>query len=489
MYATSVASYVVYPVLTAVFVVYYSVVLVLFWRRWRLSPIRHMMPRHMFLASVFAACFSTLICFAHIVNDTISYFAFIIICQIPFCLTCDIYVVIGASLYLAFNKTQDQLKLNALAQQRGDVDRQMEIARWIRVSNTLLKPRTGVIFMAISVSAQVLVQTVYGLYHWADVSNTMADADNANPYVSTFTNVAVYKSLVNTLIFVVLAFRLRIVVDAHGMKQNLKRIGKWSLIGFAVYLALYPFMKYFVFNPSNPITAVIACIVFTFSATIPVWQTYQPDHTAVDDATHIKLNMFEKLLNTKAGYDAFYDQLTREFAVENLLFWTETETFRKSFQSGRGIIRQGFFPDHQAGSVSLPTDTGRVDLPNGKDADSAAQMARSIYAKYIGNDAPLEVNLSSDLFRYYRAFFESGDDITTKDGFGPLLFARASACILALMESNSLAHFKVRHAAVWQGFLDSLQEATVLDRFTIGVDDSITPHRPDAGTSHSPSIA
>ncbi|XXQ38692.1 RGS domain-containing protein [Plasmodiophora brassicae] len=481
MYAKDAAGFVVYPVLSSLFAVYYSVVLVLFWRRRRLSPIRHMMPRHMFLASVFAAAFSFLILFTHIVNDSISYFAFILITQTPFCISCDIYVVISASLYLAFNRTQDQLKL---AQPGADgSSRQRSIARWIHVSNVLLKPRIGAVFMLVSVSVQLLVQIIYGWHHWDDVSVSMAYADISNPFVATFTNVAIYKSLVNTVLFVILAFRLRIVVDAHGMKQNLKRIGKWVLFGFTIYLAMYPFGDYFAFNPTSPIIAALAFIVFTFSATIPVWQTTQPEHIAIEDITQAKANLFEKLLNTKPGYEAFREQLTREFAIENLLFWTETEAFRKSFLAGRPhVIRQGFFPD--AGSA-----LGAADQGSDRDVRPFADMATSIYSKFIAQEAPLQVNLSSDLFRYYHAFFEGGEDIAGKDGFGPLLFARASACILALMESNSLAYFKVHRPDIWQGFLDSLQEESVLDRFTIGVDDNTMPFRTGASNSHSPSTA
>jgi len=139
--------------------------------------------------------------------------------------------------------------------------------------------------------------------------------------------------------------------------------------------------------------ALITAVAFAFFAST-VWPLYrsiwQPpileDLNIPDSVTTLR-----GILSTPLGVDSFKRFLTKEFSVENILFYLEVEEYRKKKIA---LMEEG-------------TEAEQLQLVG---------EAQGIYSKYIGADSPFQVNLPSlvvaDLQNNLKRQFNSTKDST-----------------------------------------------------------------------------
>eukprot|EP00474_Spongospora_subterranea_P001871 CRZ02329.1 hypothetical protein [Spongospora subterranea] len=133
-----------------------------------------------------------------------------------------------------------------------------------------------------------------------------------------------------------------------------------------------------------------------------------------------KQHELERFLRTEKGFAAFKAHLMKEFSVENLLFWSDVQKFKASCTG-----------DSQMTSSTL-------------------QIANDIYHKYLAEEAPLEVNLPSELIKQFRQeiFVLSLDGSTINSN----TFDKAAFQILELMKVDSLKRFLLTNPPSWSEF-------------------------------------
>jgi len=148
------------------------------------------------------------------------------------------------------------------------------------------------------------------------------------------------------------------------------------------------------------------------------------------------------VLSTPTGVDSFKKFLTKEFSVENILFYLEVEDFRKATREA--------------------IDGGRKD--NQDSLTNLMGLAQRVHAKYIMVDSPFQINLpdivvdqlKADLRTEFkpgvdrkplleRASSVAKDDGDDGDSYGvrtpPTLFDAAQKNIFNLMSTDSLPRY------------------------------------------------
>eukprot|EP01006_Ploeotia_vitrea_P039096 TRINITY_DN66311_c4_g4_i2.p1 TRINITY_DN66311_c4_g4~~TRINITY_DN66311_c4_g4_i2.p1 ORF type:complete len:556 (-),score=324.22 TRINITY_DN66311_c4_g4_i2:198-1865(-) len=178
------------------------------------------------------------------------------------------------------------------------------------------------------------------------------------------------------VLFLGFALNLRQVVDGFRIKEELRVTGVISI------LAVIPwFLFNNVWESANNSTfpfstlALIVAIITAFVAST-VWPLYRSivrppslDHLNIPD----NVSSLDGLLTVPEGFQSFKEFLSREFSVENLLFWQEVERFRQL--------------------------KAKPDTP----PEALISMAQSLYAKYIIRGSPFEVNLPSPIVKQLTA--------------------------------------------------------------------------------------
>jgi hypothetical protein len=77
------------------------------------------------------------------------------------------------------------------------------------------------------------------------------------------------------------------------------------------------------------------------------------------------------VLDTTEGFDAFYEFLKEELAIENLVFWKTSREYRKNF--------------------------GKEGITHAGKPQTSEEYARYIYQEFIADDAPLQVNIGFEV--------------------------------------------------------------------------------------------
>jgi len=250
-------------------------------------------------------------------------------------------------------------------------------------------------------------------------------------------------------VFVVFAFSMRTVVENFRIKEELKWTGllaiaaviPWLIFNNAaktVNTTIFPFSTLFV--------VIAVSIAFLLSTLWPLYRSITQSQATMLDMEAIPDNMdtLTGILSTPTGIDSFKKFLTKEFSVENILFYLEVEEFRKATKEA--------------------IDSGKKD-----NQDSLTQLmglAQRVHAKYIMTDSPFQINLpdnvveqlKKDLLREFKPGFErkplmervgsksEDNEIDVgSDAYGirtpPTLFDAAQKNIFQLMSTDSLPRY------------------------------------------------
>jgi hypothetical protein len=176
-------------------------------------------------------------------------------------------------------------------------------------------------------------------------------------------------------VFIWFGWSLRQVVDGFKIKAELKFT---SLVGVAAVI------PWFVFNnllkeintktfPFSTLFLIIAAVAAYGASTLwPLYRSIFQTSVLEDLEVPANISTLRGLLSTPQGFESFKRFLTKEFSVENILFYQEVAEFRKL----------------------------KKDLAADPDADlKLLGKAQGVYAKYIIIDAPFQVNLPDVIVR------------------------------------------------------------------------------------------
>jgi len=167
------------------------------------------------------------------------------------------------------------------------------------------------------------------------------------------------------VVFLFLAFKLRQVVDGFKIKEELKFTG-WTAVSVLIPWILFNFpltnVNEEVFPFSTFFLVLGVSAAFCVSTLWPLYRSYFAPPSIEEANVPEDLTTLQGLLAHKAGIASFKKFLTKEFSVENILFFEEIEEYRKKKKDG------------------------------GEELELIGEAQR-IYAKYIIVDSPFQVNL------------------------------------------------------------------------------------------------
>jgi len=218
-----------------------------------------------------------------------------------------------------------------------------------------------------------------------------------------------------------MAFKLRQVVDGFKIKEELRLTGIVAIcvcipwIGFnnwakRINNEVFPFSTFFLL--------VGVSVAFGLSTLWPLYRSYFAP-PMIEDRFSRDLDTLQGLLSDKEGLASFKQFLTKEFSVENILFYEEIEEYRAKKR-------------HQT-EIQLLGD------------------AQKIYAKYIITDSPFQVNLS---------------DLITKDLEKQLkdIFSAAGADTGVKSESSSKNIIPLQPSAQPNPYMLNRDPPTIFDK-------------------------
>jgi len=172
--------------------------------------------------------------------------------------------------------------------------------------------------------------------------------------------------------FLGFAFKLRQVVDGFKVKEELGFTGLLvclSLVPWVIFNSYATNINNEVFPFSSLFLMMGVSISFCASTIWPLYRSYFAPPAIEEFGQSSKdLTTLQGVLSDRGGISSFKKFLTKEFSVENILFYEEIEEYRKKKKEG------------------------------GEDLELIGEAQR-IYAKYIIIDSPFQVNLPDNIVK------------------------------------------------------------------------------------------
>lgn len=227
--------------------------------------------------------------------------------------------------------------------------------------------------------------------------------------------------------FAFFTYKLRQVVEGFMIKQEMF----WTATLGVLFIPWMLFNTSFESANNDIFPFSTLCLVmgvalqFGISTIWPLWKSLEPP--AMDEVTGAPADVstLAGLLSSKLGVASFKKFLTKEFSVENILFYEEIEEYRRQKAAGRE----------------------ELDLIG---------EAQRIYAKYIIIDSPFQVNLPQTIVkeldsRLRNIFSQSPQEVMPAEApldpnyvppATPTLFDLAQANIFKLMNTDSFPRYQ-----------------------------------------------
>jgi len=177
-----------------------------------------------------------------------------------------------------------------------------------------------------------------------------------NLYFFAFVYIQVLPGLI---LLVKLAFKVRDVNECFYIKREMKReaiLGILFILGVPISFLLDDNQRLILQTVLGQIT-LVGLVSFAF--VLPLYYSYRPYQKPVAENLSMTL---EQILGTEIGRRLFAQHLTREFSVENLVFVSAVNEYKKM---------------------------------DGSDAKVVFREACHLYAFFIRREAPSEINLSA----------------------------------------------------------------------------------------------
>jgi hypothetical protein len=224
-------------------------------------------------------------------------------------------------------------------------------------------------------------------------------------------------------IFIGFAISLRAIDDGFKIKAELKvtgAIGICAVIPWVIFNNQLEDVNNEVFPFSTLFLIIAVGAALSASTVWPLYRSiFQPPalQVNVSDDCDVDITTLKGIVSSILGHKSFEAFLTKEFSVENLLFYKEVETFQEL-------------------CADETSDDGEVD-----------SQAQYLYDKYIVENSPFQVNLPATTIKKLRAAMLSKDlrgfkDNADGDAKAYTLFDPSSRNIYNLMEKDSLPRYK-----------------------------------------------
>jgi hypothetical protein len=154
-------------------------------------------------------------------------------------LMCDSFCNLALSLYLTLNIVQDQILL--FKSRRSSSHNVEKAVKMIQLLRFVLSRKAMVVFMLTAQGAMMAFKLSFFIRHPDLFAVKLADVTEAIGPVMLIENIIHMRLMISLLFFIILAWRLRLAVDAHGLKSSLKRaavvtIGLVTFSGTEFYL-------------------------------------------------------------------------------------------------------------------------------------------------------------------------------------------------------------------------------------------------------------
>jgi len=398
----------------------YSCAVLLFYFRRDVQPIKARSPMLVLINDVVLLAFVLVLCLQRIFVDDYPCVLNIWTQYIGTLVLCNTYLLRCWHLYFKYYMTQE--KLNA----RPNIDTD---------STFFIKYRrfTGVRFFATGLAC-IIVLLVIPCAVLTGVSHDIRTQSGDDCNKDTGDIILAVYAAIYVLCFLAFAVNLRQVVDGFMIKEELRYTGLVGVLAVVPWVIFNNVLKE-INRDTFPFSTLVLLIAISFALGLSTfWPLYRSIYKPpVLEDLHVPDNIrtLSGLLSDPDGFTSFKLFLSKEFSVENILFWKEVEEFR---------LKKSKTPD--------PADL-RGD-------------AQNIYGKYIIRGAPFEVNLPSNIVadlqsRLRDEFAGPGREVSasnvalvsvnaskTEDGIGentPTIFDAAQGNIFALMESDSYQRY------------------------------------------------
>jgi len=332
------------------------VAMIFFWRRRDIQPIKARLPALVIQCDVILILFELALCVQRIIVDSYPCLLNLWSGFIGLLVLFNTYMGRCWVLYFTFSLTKERLEGKKKSQSFFLRNRYFASGEFLfQVLGTLT---VILIFPAGIVTAQ-----------FPALSDTYGDNCDLR---RGFTILASYAALYLAA-FIYFAIKLRQVVDAFKIKEELKwtaAIGIVCLIPWVIFNSLSSARE--VNTDTFPFSTLFLLIgvgsALFLSTMWPLYRSYAHVEGALSEDTS-DLTTLQGCLSDKNGLNAFKKFLTKEFSVENILFYEEIEEYRARKRRGA------------------------------QDPLELLAEAQRIYAKYIINDSPFQVNLPDSIIR------------------------------------------------------------------------------------------
>jgi len=393
----------VFGVCWMVFFVPISVVgTIWFWARRDIQPIKARQPVLVVVTDIVLILYVVLLCFQRILSDNYPCLLTLWSGYIGTLVLFNTYLWRCWTLYFKFHLTQQKLL-------QGKVDMQ-NLPFFIRnkhyISTLFLLKVAGTSLIILCLPPGILTSVF-------DLSSEFGDGcDRKWGDLLLALYVVLY-----VLVFAWFGWSLRQVVDGFKIKTELKItsiIGILAVIPWVVFNNLLTNLNENTFPFSTLFLIIAAVTAYCTSTLWPLYSSIFQSAALNDLDVPANVSTLRGLLQTAQGFEAFKAFLSKEFSVENILFYQEVVDFRKMKQ----------------------------ELKDDPDSDlKLLQRAQAIYAKFIIIDAPFQVNLPDLIVRKLEIglkneFAQAGKKREQKESTAVTITADAGSDAAAMQEEQ-----------------------------------------------------
>jgi len=330
-----------------------------FWIRRDVQPIKARSPLLVVLTDIVLILYMIVLCLQRIFRDEYPCWLNVWSGYVGTVVLLNTYIWRCWTLYFKFRLTQQRLLQKGL----------QNLPWFIRKKQF----SSGVFLAKLSAVTTVFLTLPCGMLTAVDSAIVSQTGDNCDkkwldPLLAGY--VVVYATLLSAL-----AVALRSVADGFKIKEELRFTGIVGMLAVIPWIIFNTSLKEFnkdVFPVSTLCLLVAVVAALSASTAWPLYRSiYEPPVIDTRDIPQ-NYNTFVGLLSIPQGVESFKKFLTKEFSVENLLFFLEVEELRKLMKELIGD------PEADTKLIARTTD---------------------IYAKYVENDAPFQVNLPDSIVR------------------------------------------------------------------------------------------
>jgi len=335
----------------AIFLPVHIVGLILFWTRRKIQPITSRLPALVVGCDIVLIAFELLLCIQRIFADSYPCLLNLWSGFVGLLILFNTYMWRCWVLYFIFGVTQERL----LGIKKGD---SFFLKNRYAINNEFLVQAFGTLTVVLAWPCGVITAADRNL---AGLRGNNCNRGTGDAVLAVY--VAVYLA-----VFFTFAYKLRQVVDGFKIKEELALTGFIAIACAIPWIAFNNFAKQInndVFPFSTFFLLLGVAAAFGLSTLWPLFLSYFAP-PSMEEGDGGDLTTLTGLLNDKEGLTSFKQFLTKEFSVENILFYEEIEEYRTKKRNGQ------------------------------REQDLIGE-SQKIYAKYIITDSPFQVNLPDNI--------------------------------------------------------------------------------------------